>query len=96
MNENTSVGIAEQFNVVSNEPIDGNLSLPHFVVKTESRFSNVYVVQAPDMMSAVEFVLDSQNPPDFIQAHLGERAVHVEKTTCTDVHGIKSQYPNYF
>ena len=96
MNENTAVGIAEQLRVSSNTPSDGNVEMPRFIVQTESKFSNVYVISAPDAKTAVEWVLDSQNTPSFIQCHLGERAVHVERTEFTNPVQAKSKYPDHF
>ena len=99
MNESTSVGVAEQLTItaaISNEPIDGQTEMHRFIVQTESKFSNVYVIAAPDAKTAVEWVLDSNAAPDFIQRHLGERAVHVERTEFTDPLQAKAKFPNYF
>ena len=96
MNENTAVGIAEQLRVSSNTPSDGNVEMPRFIVQTESKFSNVYVISAPDAKTAVEWVLDSDQNIDFIQHHMGERAVKVERTEYTDALQAKAQFPKYF
>jgi hypothetical protein len=93
MNENTSVGIAEQLSVSS--PKATQVDTNHFLVVTESKFSNVYVVSAPDAKTAVEWVLDSDNTPDFIQNHLGERAVRVEPTDFTDPMQARIKFPNH-
>lgn len=56
-----------------------------FTIKTHSTFENVYNVKANSLQEAIAIVMDCDNPPDFYQKHLGEKAVgHEYKVTTRD------------
>lgn len=52
-----------------------------FVIKTQSTFENVYIVDAASEEAAKHIVQDNIDPPDFFQKHLGESIVEVTIST---------------
>ena len=90
MNETPTVGVTETLSI--SQP---NSNPSRFIVRTESKFSNIYIVDAPDAKAAVEYVLDTQNTPDFIQRHLGERAIEVKPTDVHRAFDLMEDYPHY-
>ena len=89
MDEQASVGIGD-FIKIEESNVEG-----FYIVKTQSTFENVYLIRAFDPKAAVEFVLDSNNAPDFVQKHLGERALSVEKSTNMTANEMKRKFPGY-
>ena len=93
MNENSNVGVTETLSVKTKEK-------PKFyIVETKSVFSNVYVVSGLDVNNtkeAIEYVLSSNNIPDFVQLHKGEEAVGVVKIDNANIkEQLKKLYPNH-
>lgn len=63
-----------------------------FTIKTHSTFENIYNVKANSLQEAIAIVMNSDNPPDFYQKHLGEKIVdHYQKLTPRD-ELIKEEY----
>jgi hypothetical protein len=52
-----------------------------YVIKTQSTFENVYVIDAPSEEAAKDKVRDNIDPPDFLQKHLGENIIEVTVST---------------
>jgi hypothetical protein len=89
MNEKASVGIGDFVKIEASD-VAG-----FYIVKTQSIFENVYLIRAFDPKSAVEFVLDSDSSPDFVQKHLGEKAFSVEKSVGMTANEMKQKFPGF-
>ena len=89
MNEQASVGIGDFVKIEASD-VEG-----FYIVKTQSTFENIYLIRAFDPKSAVEFVLDSNNAPDFVQKHLGEKALSVEKSSNMSANELKRKFPGF-
>lgn len=52
-----------------------------FKIITKSTFENVYYIEASSKDEAINEVMNTLNPPDFFQKHLGESVVSINEET---------------
>lgn len=96
MDEISNVGVSEALNFTSKDPQDDEIA---FLIQTTSTFSNVYAVRACDAKSqaeAIDFVMNSSTPPDFVQAHQGEKIINIIEVKDSEANEqLMRRFPNY-
>lgn len=96
MDEISNVGVSEALNFTSKDPQDDEIA---FLIQTTSTFSNVYAVRACDAKSqaeAIDFVMNSQIAPDFVQLHQGEQITNIIAVKNSKLDDeLKLRFPHY-
>lgn len=89
----------EQAPVQVGETLDFSISTINsrqFIVKTRSIFTNIYLITANTDKDAIEFALNTNETPLFIQHHEGESLVLVGPVSSNlTFDDLKMQYPDY-